>query len=129
MRFQRPYVATMDQVRISRNEEEAIIEYVESGVSTTHFRLGPQVWKMTDQDILDRFNEHIEGTEWFRAQHKHVAIEISPGKPQIRYSAESYQWTPRGDVLRCVISDGGLTTSRSSTSTTTSSRGPSSAGC
>jgi hypothetical protein len=60
MRFKRPYVAAMDQVRISRNDEEAIIEYVEAGVSTTHFRLGPRIRKMTDQDILDRFNDQLD---------------------------------------------------------------------
>jgi hypothetical protein len=34
-------------------------------------------------------------------------IEIPPGHPQIKYSERSDQWVPRGDLLRCLIEDGG----------------------
>lgn len=107
MRLKRPYVATLDQVRITRAADEAVIEYAEAGVWTTHFKLGDEVHKMTDQEILDRFNEMLEASERLREEYEHVAIEIPPGKPQIEYSERGYQWTPRGDVLRCVVSDGG----------------------
>lgn len=107
MRLKRPYVASLDQVRISRGNEEAVIEYVESGISMTHFRLGLEVRAMTDQEILDRFNEYIVASEQTRAEYEHVAIEIPLGRPQIEYFDKGYQWTPRGDVLRCIISDGG----------------------
>lgn len=108
MKLKRPYVATLDQVRITRGEDEAIIEYKEPGVSATHLRLGTCVGKMTDQQILDSFNETIVARDLARAQYEHVAIEIPPGKPQIDYFDRGDQWTPRGDVLRCVISDDGL---------------------
>jgi hypothetical protein len=36
-----------------------------------------------------------------------VAIESPPGRPQIEYFERGDQWTPRGDVLRCVVDDGG----------------------
>ncbi len=107
MRLKRPYIATLEQVRIAREGDGAVIEYVEPGFWTTHFRLGPVVHEMTDQEILDRFNEHIEARERLRAEYEHVAIEISPGKPQIEYFDRGDQWTPRGDVLRCVIDGGG----------------------
>ncbi len=107
MKLKRPYVATLDQVRISRGEDEAIIEYKEPGVSATHLRLGTCVGKMTDQQILDSFNETIVARDLARAQYEHVAIEIPPGRPQIEYFDKGDQWTPRGDVLRCVISDDG----------------------
>ncbi len=100
-------MATLDQVRITRESDGAIIDYAEEGVWTSHFGLGDEVHKMTDQEILDRFNEMIEATERLRAEYEHVAIEIPPGKPQIEYFEKGYQWTPRGDVLRCVVSDGG----------------------
>ncbi len=29
------------------------------------------------------------------------------GKPQLRYASRSLQWVTRGDVLRCLIEDGG----------------------
>ncbi len=41
------------------------------------------------------------------AAYEHVAVEIPPGRPQIRYFEPGDQWTPRGDVLRCEIDDGG----------------------
>jgi hypothetical protein len=41
------------------------------------------------------------------AEYVHIAIEIPQGEPQIEYFELGDQWTPRGDVLRCVISDGG----------------------
>lgn len=107
MKLKRPYVATLDQVRIARGEDEAIIEYKEPGVSATHLRLGTCVGKMTDQQILDSFNETIVARDLARAQYEHVAIEIPPGNPQIEYFDRGDQWTPRGDILRCVISDDG----------------------
>lgn len=36
-----------------------------------------------------------------------MAEEVPPGSPQIEYFAAGDQWTPRGGVLRCLISDGG----------------------
>jgi hypothetical protein len=110
MKLKRPYVATLDQVRITSGEEEAIIEYREPDVSTTHLKLGPCVREMSDQQILDSFNETIVARDRARAQYEHVAIEIPPGKPQIEYFDKGEQWTPRGDVLRCVIHDDGSET-------------------
>lgn len=107
MRLKRPYIASLDQVRISREDDGAIIEYVEPGIVTTHFKLGPAVRAMTDREILDRFNECLTANQERRAEYEHVAIEIPPGKPQIEYFDKGDQWTPRGDVLRCAISDGG----------------------
>lgn len=62
---------------------------------------------MTDREILDRFNECFTANEQRRAECEHMAIEIPPRKPQIEYFDKGCQWTPRGDVLRCVIDDGG----------------------
>jgi hypothetical protein len=107
MRLKRPYVASLDQVRITRQQDGVVIEYAEPGVRTTHFKLGAQVHKMTDEEILDRFNEWLNASEQLRQEYEHVAIEIPPGRPQIEYFDRSRQWTPRGGVLRCVISDGG----------------------
>lgn len=107
MRLKRPYVASLDQVRITREPDGAVIEYAETGVWKTHFKLGPEVHNMTDQEILDRFNEGLEASRKLREEYEHVAIEIPSGKPQIEYFDKGYQWTPRGGVLRCVIDEGG----------------------
>jgi len=107
MRMKKPRIATLDQVRITRSAEDAVIEYVEPNVFTTRFRIGPQVQQMSDQEILDLFNESLRAEEELAASFEHVAVEIPPGKPQIRYFPASDQWTPRGAVLRCAIDDGG----------------------
>lgn len=102
-----PFVTSLDKVRITRGEDEAVIEYVEPDVQITHLRLGAKVRQMSDQEILDRFNEIIVAREQLRSEYVHVAIEIPPGRPQIEFFDKGCQWTPRGDVLRCVITDGG----------------------
>lgn len=107
MRMKKRYIATLDQVKISRQGEYGIIEYVEPNVSTTHLKLGPGVQNMKDQEILDEHNRILRIEEQMRSEYEHIAIEIPPGRPQIKYFELGDQWTPRGDVLRCVISDGG----------------------
>ena len=107
MRKRRPEVASIDQVHIRRDGDDAVIEYTDPSIATTYFRIGPALCGMTDQDVLDAFNavlaaeaEHSEGYE-------HVAVEIPPGQPQILYSPPAQQWAPRGAVLRCVVDDSG----------------------
>ena len=106
MRLKRPHVATLDEVAITREDDGAVIAYKDRTVRTTHFRLGPEVHRMTDREILDRFNAGIRTTEALAADYQHVAVEVPPGRPQIAYFSRGDQWTPRGDVLRCVIDEG-----------------------
>jgi len=47
MRLKKPHVASVDEVRISRHSDEAVIAHVEPGFWTTHLRLGPEVQRMT----------------------------------------------------------------------------------
>ncbi|MBE0480532.1 MAG: hypothetical protein IBX68_06090 [Dehalococcoidia bacterium] len=107
MRLKKPYIATLNQVRISREGECGVIEYVEPDVWRTHLQIGPEVAIMADQEILDRHNHNLRIQEKLLLEYENVAIEIPEGHPQIKYSKASGQWTPRGDVLRCVIDDRG----------------------
>jgi len=109
MRFKRPHVTSLDQVRITREGDDAVIEYADPKVYVTNFKLGAErLAKMSDQQILDAWNESLEAREQARAEHEHVAVEIPPGKPQIEESPGSTNgWVPRGDVLRCFVDDGG----------------------
>jgi len=107
MRMKKPYIASLNEVRISREDEYAIIVYVEPNVSTVHLKIGPEVQKMTDKEILDCHNRVLEAQQQAALEYEHVAVEIPEGHPQIKYFALGNQWTPRGDVLRCVIEDGG----------------------
>lgn len=47
MRKKRPSVATLDEVLISRDGDDAIIEFTDSSISTTHLKLGPEVQELS----------------------------------------------------------------------------------
>ena len=107
MRYKKPRIATLVEVIISRDGEYAVIEFREQGISGMNLQLGPKVKKMTDRQILGEFNKTVRIMEEMREAYVHRPVEIPSGKPQIKYYAPGDQWTPRGDVLRCVIGDGG----------------------
>lgn len=106
-RPKRPFVASLDQVRILRHPdgETAIIAYAEDGVQTTNLRIGPELAGLTDQEVLDVHNDVIDAQAALRSEYEHVAVEVPIGKPQIRYYERGDQWVPRGGVLRVLISD------------------------
>ena len=55
-RKKRPIPAVMDQVRITRDGNDAIIEYADPMISDTRLTIGSQIKGMTDKDIIDVFN-------------------------------------------------------------------------
>jgi len=107
-RPKKPRVAALNEIRILRHGDTAVIEYLDSSIATSHFQVGRDVSALTDQQILDLFNESIVSRDQLAASYRHVAIEIPHGRPQVRYFERGDQWVPRGDVLRCVVHDGGL---------------------
>lgn len=107
MRPTRPHVAQMDEVRITRQDDTAIIRFLDPAVATTHLRVGPEIRHMSDEEILERFNAVIVARELLAASYHHVAVEVPPDRPQLMYFAAGDQWVPRGDVLRCIVHDGG----------------------
>jgi len=108
VRLKKPFIASPDQVKITREGEYAVIEYADSSIMTVHLKIGAEIGRMTDQEILDLHNDIIQTGEEIAAEYEHEAVEIPPGRPQIKYHPRADQWTPRGSVLRCVIGDGGL---------------------
>jgi hypothetical protein len=109
VRKKRPRIARLDQVRISRDGEDAIIEFRNPAFETTHLRIGPQVQQMTDEEILLVFNQTITAMIRNRDElGEYLAVEVPAGSPQVEHHpGTTNQWTPRGGVLRCVIEDGG----------------------
>ena len=103
------HVASPDEVLIRREPdgETAVIEYAAADIGATHFKIGPALKRMTDAEVLERFNETIAAMDELRRDYKHVAIEVPIGQPQIEWSDLASQWCARGDVLRCTIHDGG----------------------
>jgi hypothetical protein len=107
MRRRRPAVASLDEVEISREGDDAVIRHKDPRVATTYLHVGPTLGGMSDQQVLDAFNAALRDEAAAAAVGDHVAVEIPDGRPQIRYFAPGEQWVPRGGVLRCVIDDSG----------------------
>lgn len=109
MRKKKPRIARLDEVRISRDGEDAIIAFHDPAITTTHLQIGRHVHQMTDDEILLRFNQIIALQIRRRDElGEYVAVEVAVGEPQVTHRPETVnQWTPRGDVLRCQIEDGG----------------------
>ena len=106
-RKKRPVRMELDAVGIERQGETAILTPRDPGIAVTHLRLGTDVARMSDEEILACFNATIAATDRLAAEHPYVATEVPPGRPQIRYHPRANQWTPRGGVVRCVIESDG----------------------
>ena len=107
MRSKKPIRARIDQVHITRDGDDAIVEYVDPGISNARLTIGPAIRAMTDLEILDVLNGVVTSQERLLADWNRTVIEMPPGERQIDYHRESDQWAPRADVLRCIVDDGG----------------------
>jgi len=63
VRPRRPHVATLNEVEITRENEVAVIRFLNPEVATTHLRIGPEVQHMTNEEVLARFNECVMAQE------------------------------------------------------------------
>jgi hypothetical protein len=107
MRLRKPTRAIIDQVRITREGNDAMIDYADAGIAGTRLTIGPDVASMTDREIIGVFNGILAAQERLLAEWDKTVIEEPPGEKQIDYHEDGDQWVPRGDVLRCLIDDGG----------------------
>src|SRR5512147_3035818 len=98
MKRKERYIGCLDDVTISREGDSAVIRYKEEGVMTTHLKIGPEIAGMSDEAILELFNDTLRAQAQLAAEYKHVAVEVPLGSPQIKYFARGYQWCPRGGV-------------------------------
>ena len=103
MRKQRPRMAYPNEVTIRREGGYGVIEFKDGSVSTTNLKIGPEIAEMSDEDILDLYNECMRATSQHIRENPYVAKEVRLGSPQIEYFEPGDQWTPRGNVLRCFI--------------------------
>ena len=104
--MKRPYPSTIDQVRVTREDGTAILEYAEPGVSTVHFQIGAGLGSMTDEDVIALHIGTLEAMEDLRLESDLPALEMPVGVPQIEWFERGYQWSARGHVLRCLIDSG-----------------------
>ena len=104
MRPKKPTHVLIDQVQITREGNDAIIDHADANLSGARIT---GIATMTDAEIVEMYNQILD-SQWslLEAWDKTV-VEEPPGEKQIDYHEDSDQWVPRGDVLRCIIDDGG----------------------
>lgn len=105
MRFRRPPQSSIDQVHISRDGEVAIIEFADPAYGTVNLTLGPEINTLTDHEILDVYNDIVAAQEASIADPANRPIEIPKGRPQIEWLEDFQQWSARGHVLKCEVSN------------------------
>jgi hypothetical protein len=54
--FANGYIATLDEVTVTRDGDCARIEYKEGGIAVTNFEIGPEIAQMSDSDIVEAHN-------------------------------------------------------------------------
>jgi hypothetical protein len=102
-RFKRFYLASLDEVTITRDGDTASIEYIEDNVMSRSIKFGPVIEDMTDQDILDEHNRHIRAAGELAHEYRNKPLtEIPLNRPQVEYFDKGDYWVPRADVLRCI---------------------------
>lgn len=62
MRLKKPVPALIDQVRITRDGNDAIIEYADPEISGTRLTIGSQIETMTDRDICRHIQRRHGGS-------------------------------------------------------------------
>jgi hypothetical protein len=100
----RPIHVLLDQVRITREGGDAVIDHADANISGVRIT---GIAKMTDADIVEKYNEILDAQAALLQQWDKTVVEEPPGEKQIEYHEDSDQWVSRGDVLRCIIDDGG----------------------
>ena len=63
MRLRKPIRAIIDQVRITREGNDAILDYANSAIAGTRLTVGPDIATMTDREIIDVFNGILAAQE------------------------------------------------------------------
>jgi hypothetical protein len=63
MRKKKPVRALIDQARVTRDGNDAIIEYADREISDSRLTIGPEIKTMTDSDIGDVFNGIVDAQE------------------------------------------------------------------
>lgn len=105
LRLRRPPQSKIDQVHISRKGEYAIIEHANPAYGAVNLKLGPKINTLTNRQILEMFNDVIAAQEASIADPANRPIEIPKGRPQIEWLKDLQQWSARGHVLKCEVSD------------------------
>ena len=78
MRKKKPIPAVFDQVHITRDGNDAIIEYADPTIPETRLTIGPQIKTMTDRDIVGVFNGVMAAQQRLLEDWDRTVTEIPP---------------------------------------------------
>jgi len=84
MKRKERYIASLDEVTITRDGDYAWIAYKEEGIGATRLQIGPEIAEMSDREILELHNECLRAQAKRAAEYKHVAVEVPLGSAQNR---------------------------------------------
>ena len=82
MRLRKPRVAKLNEVRITRQGETAVIDFKDKTISGVNLHIGPELASMTDQEVLEVHNDIIRAQQELAATYEHIAVEVPEGSPQ-----------------------------------------------
>jgi hypothetical protein len=99
------YQVRLGEVRFVRNGEWLQVQYPEPDIPSYHFHLGPGLVNLTEQELVDIWNDHLRTMPSPTADYKQLAIEDPMGSPQAEAEAGSGQPVLRREVVRCAIHD------------------------
>jgi hypothetical protein len=105
MRPKKPIHVSIEQVRITRDGPTAVVEFADPAYGGVNLTIGEHVAEMSDQQVVDVLNDVLAAQAQFLREWDNTVTEIPLGKPQIKFSRDSGQWVPQGEVLRCLIED------------------------
>ena len=60
MRLKKSTRVSIEQVRITREGDGAIVDHADAGISGAHLAIGPEIATMTDAEIVDLYNGILE---------------------------------------------------------------------
>ena len=83
MRPKRPTHILIDQVRITREGGDAIIDHANANLSGARVVIGPGIASMSDADIVDIYNEILDAQWALLQQRDKTVVEEPPGEKQI----------------------------------------------
>jgi hypothetical protein len=76
MRLKKLTRVSIEQVRIIREGNDAIVDHADAGIAGTRLTVGPDIATMTDREIIDVFNGIV----------RFVRIHLEASQPQSLHS-------------------------------------------
>jgi hypothetical protein len=129
MRPKRPTHVLIDQVRITREGNDAIIDHADANLSGARIAIGPGIATMTDADIVEMYSDILDAQWGLLEGWDKTVVEEPPGEKQIDYHETATNGSRAAMFCAASSTMVGRTGKSPSTSTTKSCRSRNSVAC